>query len=329
MNSFGRIFRLTIFGESHGEYVGVVIDGCPAGLSIGKDLFMEDLKRRQGGAEGTTSRKESDIPLLKSGIFNGKTTGAPILILFENRDVRPGDYSEFRRLPRPGQADFTAYRKFGGFNDYRGGGNFSGRLTAGLVAAGVVAKALIAPVEVKARLMEAGGSDNVVAAVREAVEEGDSVGGLVECRVTGLPVGMGEPFFDSVESLVSHMIFSIPGVKAIEFGAGFVSAGMRGSSYNDGILNLDGTTATNNAGGVNGGITNGNEVCFRVAARPTATITKSQRTVDLETGKAAQLSARGRHDACIALRMPVIVEAATAVVFADLMLLEQERGRVV
>lgn len=318
MNSFGRVFRVSIFGESHGDGVGVVIDGCPAGLSLTTDLFVSDLARRMSGAEGTTARKEPDIPMIKSGLFNGKTTGAPILIAFENRDVKSGDYDEIRRLPRPGQADFTAFRKYGGYNDYRGGGHFSGRLTVGLVAAGVLGKAVISPVHVEARLIRVGGSEEITDTVRQATAEGDSVGGIVECRATGLPIGLGEPFFDSVESLISHMVFSIPGIKGIEFGAGFASASMRGSQCNDPILTAEGRTSTNNAGGINGGITNGNDLLFRVAVRPTATIARSQQTIDLETGEPAELRARGRHDACIALRMPVIVEATAAIVLADL-----------
>ncbi len=229
---------------------------------------------------------------------------------------------------RPGQADLTAWVKFGGFNDYRGGGAFSGRLTIGLVAAGIVAKKLIRPVEVAAVLLEAGGSIDIEGSVAAALSEGDSVGGVIECRAAGLPPGLGEPFFDSVESLVSHLAFSIPGIKGIEFGAGFAGSRMRGSAYNDPIVSSTGETATNNAGGINGGITNGNALVFRVAVRPTASISKPQAYIDMETGKSRKLSVSGRHDACFALRAPVIVEAATATVIADLMLLEQKISRI-
>jgi chorismate synthase len=322
MNSFGRLFRIGISGESHGECVAVVIDGCPAGVALSPADFLYDLERRRGGKPGTTGRAEEDAPLIKSGLFKGYTTGAPVLILFENRDVDSTAYEAIKMTPRPGHADFTAHRKYRGFNDYRGGGHFSGRLTAALVASGVVAKKLIHPALVTATLVEAGGNANMDAAVRCAVEEGDSVGGLVECRVTGLPVGLGEPFFDSVESLISHAVFSIPGIKGIEFGAGFRCAGMKGSLYNDPLIDLSGRTATNNAGGIHGGITNGNDLLFRVAVKPTSSISLPQRTVNLADGERTSISVGGRHDACIALRIPVIVEAAAAVVLADLLRIE-------
>lgn len=329
MNAFGRLLRISIFGESHGDCVGIVIDGCPAGLSLPPDDFVADLARRKSGMPGTTARREDDLPLFKSGIFEGKTTGAPIVILFANRDVDSGAYDEMRRMPRPGHADLTARQKFGGFNDYRGGGHFSGRLTVSLVAAGVVAKKLIHPVSVEATVTEAGGSADIAGAVQKALKENDSIGGIVECRVKGLAPGLGEPFFDSVESLISHAVFSIPGIKGIEFGAGFKVGRMRGSECNDEILDLSGKTRTNNSGGINGGITNGNEVVFRVSVRPTSTISRPQRTIDLETGEPRELVARGRHDACIALRVPVIIEAVTACVLADLMCMEQKTGRTV
>lgn len=329
MNSFGRIFRITILGESHGECVGIVIDGCTAGLPLLSQGFHEDLKRRRGGRQGTTARKEQDIPLIKSGLFNGKTTGAPILILFENQDVNSIDYENIRYTPRPGHADLVAFQKYSGFNDYRGGGHFSGRLTTGLVAAGVIAKQLIKPVKVEGTLIEAGGFKDIDHAVQTAIENKNSIGGIVECRVIGLPAGLGEPFFDSVESLISHIAFSIPAVKGIEFGAGFLCAQMRGSECNDEIMNSKGKTRTNNAGGINGGITNGNEIYFKVAVKPTSSIPRSQHTIDLRTGESAELSVTGRHDACIALRMPVIIEAVTAIVLADLMLMEQKVERVI
>jgi len=249
--------------------------------------------------------------------------------MFENRDVRPEDYTSYRETPRPGHADFVALEKSGGYADLRGGGHFSGRLTVGLVAAGVVAKKLIAPVAVEATLVSAGGSENIEGAVIAAQKAGDSIGGIIEARARRLPVGLGEPFFDSVESVLSHLLFAIPGVKGIEFGAGFASAAMRGSVYNDVIVNKSGKTRTNHSGGINGGLTNGNDLVFRVAVRPTASIARAQRTINLRTGKAAPLTIRGRHDVCLALRLPVIVEAATAVGLADLLLLEQRIPRIV
>jgi chorismate synthase len=325
MNSFGRLFRISIFGESHGECVGILIDGCPAGLPLSDTEFFHDLERRKGGTKGTTPRKESDIPLIKSGIFNGKTTGMPILVIFENKDIDSSAYERIRYTPRPGHADFVAFQKYGGFNDYRGGGHFSSRLTSGLVAAGVIAKKLIDPVKVEARLIEAGGSKDIEGAVETAIQNKDSIGGVVECRVSGAPVGLGEPFFDSVESLIGHMVFSVPAVKGIEFGAGFAGSRMTGSAHNDEILNLQGRTKTNNAGGVNGGITNGNDVFFRVAVKPTSSIARPQSTVDIRSGQTVPLSVTGRHDTCIAIRIPVIIEAVTAIIFADLMLIHNRQ----
>ncbi|OPY71650.1 MAG: Chorismate synthase [Syntrophorhabdus sp. PtaU1.Bin002] len=328
MNAFGRLFRISILGESHGPCVGILVDGCPAGLPINEGEFASDLERRRGGRKGTTPRKEADVPYLKTGVFNGKTTGMPLLILFENKNTDSEAYERIKFTPRPGQADFVAFQKFGGFNDYRGGGHFSGRLTAGLVAAGVIAKKVLAPITVEARLTEAGGSSDIEKSVDAAIEKQDSIGGIVECVVAGLPIGLGEPFFDSVESLISHIVFSIPAVRGIEFGTGFAAARMRGSEHNDELLSSDGRTKTNNAGGVNGGITNGNDVRFRVAVKPTSSISTIQHTIDTRSGEPVDLSVGGRHDVCIALRMPVIVEAAAAIVFADLMLMEHRRERI-
>jgi chorismate synthase len=328
MNSFGRLFRISIFGESHGESVGIVIDGCPAGISLKHADFSADFSRRRSGAKGTTPRRESDIPRIMSGLFNEHTTGAPILIIFENTNTRPKDYSQLKDIPRPGHADFTAGMKFGGYQDYRGGGHFSGRLTLGLVAAGVIAKKVIDPVEVTASILEAGGSRDIEAAVDHAVEARDSIGGIVECRINHVPVGLGEPFFDPVEALISHIIFSIPATKGIEFGSGFHAAKMKGSEHNDNIISTDGTTDTNHAGGINGGITNGNQVLFRVAVKPTSSIQQVQRTMNLRSGRLEELAVEGRHDTCIALRVPVVVEAAAAVVMADLMLQAQQADRV-
>jgi chorismate synthase len=329
VNTFGRLFRVTMFGESHGPSIGVLVDGCPAGLSLSTDDFLTDLERRKSGRLGTTARREVDRPSILSGLFKGTTTGAAILILFENRDVDSAAYENLKRTPRPGQADFVAFRKYGAFNDYRGGGIFSGRLTAGLVAAGVIAKKLIQPVTVQARLVEAGGSPEIDGAIEGAIARNDSIGGIIECRARHLPVGLGEPLFDSAESLLGHLLFSIPGIKGIEFGAGFAAARMTGSEYNDEILSLDGRTKTNNAGGINGGISNGNELLLRAAIRPTASISRKQVTVDLETGERRDLVVGGRHDVCFAVRVPVIVEAATALAIADMMLLEQRIPRII
>ncbi|ODN30016.1 chorismate synthase [Fervidobacterium thailandense] len=332
MNSFGRVFRVSIFGESHGPVVGVVIDGVPAGIPLGVNDFRTDMLRRRAGKLGTTKRVDRDEPCIQSGVFDGRTTGAPVTITFPNEDVRPSDYEEIRYLPRPGHADMTARQKYWGFNDYRGGGHFSGRLTAGLVAAGVVAKKVIRPIKVHAYIEEIGGTRTGYAKLLEELERaGDSVGAVVRCSVRSVPVGLGEPFFDSVESLLAHALFSIPGVKGIEFGAGFACARMRGSEFNDEIIDTNGRTATNNSGGLNGGITNGNEIVLRLAVRPTASISLPQRTVDLRTGERTELRVRGRHDVCIALRFPPIVEAMVAITLADLLLIRYgyERWQVI
>ena len=336
MNSFGRIFRVNIFGESHGESVGVNIDGCPAGLPLTVEDFLEDIERRKGGTQkGTTPRKEDDIPVFKSGIFNNKTTGAPITILFENKNTRSADYEKQRAVPRPGHADFVAHKKFVGFEDYRGGGHFSGRLTVGLVAAGVIAKRLLLTCEsetkmnVHASILEIGGETDLEKGLQKAIDAKDSIGGIVECRVDGLPVGLGEPFFDSVESVLSHAVFAIPAVRGVEFGTGFAAAKMFGIDHNDAIESENGKTKTNHAGGVVGGITNGNELVFRIAIKPTSSTPKEQQTLNWETGQVEPFSVKGRHDLCIALRVPVVLEAITAMVLADLLLLEQHIKRIV
>lgn len=329
MNSFGRIFRISIFGESHGESVGFVIDGCPAGLPLTVADFLPDLERRKGGIQkGTTPRQEEDLPIFKSGIFNNKTTGAPITILFENKNVRSSDYEKQRAIPRPGHADFVARKKFGGFEDYRGSGHFSGRLTVALVAAGVIAKKLLGKIKVESKILEIGGEVDLDKGLQKAIDSKDSIGGIIECRVNGLPIGLGEPFFDSAESLLSHIIFAIPAVRGIEFGTGFAAAKMFGSQHNDAIENMSGKTRTNHAGGIVGGLTNGNELVFRIAVKPTSSTPKEQTTLNWETEKLEATSVKGRHDLCIALRVPVILEAVTAVVLADLLLLEQRIKRV-
>ena len=329
MNSFGRIFKVHIFGESHGESVGLVIDGCPAGLSLTPEDFTIDIERRKGGQKkGTTPRKEDDIPIFKSGVFNNKTTGAPLAILFENKNTRSGDYEKQRAVPRPGHADFVANRKFGGNEDFRGGGHFSGRLTVCLVAAGVIAKKLLNAIEVKASILEIGGETDVDKGLQRAIDAKDSIGGIVECSVSGLPVGLGEPFFDSVESVLSHAVFAIPAVRGIEFGTGFAAAKMFGSEHNDSIENVSGKTTTNHAGGVVGGITNGNDLVFRIAIKPTSSTPKEQNTLNWDSGTVESFSVKGRHDLCIALRVPVVLEAVTAVVIADLLFLEQNIKRV-
>ena len=324
MNSFGTIFKLSIFGESHGSCVGIVIDGVPAGINLCVEDFLQDIERRKGGLQkATTPRLEEDLPILKSGIFNNKTTGSPLTILFENNNIKSNDYEKQRDIPRPGHADFVAHKKFSGFEDYRGGGHFSGRLTLCLVAAGVVAKKIINQINVRAKIIEIGGEIDIEKGIQKAIENNDSVGGIVECVVSGLPIGLGEPFFNSVESLISHIVFSIPAVKGIEFGNGFAATKLFGSQNNDAIIDENGTTKTNNAGGVVGGLTNGNNLVFRVAIKPTSSTPKQQQSFNTATNTIENFVINGRHDLCIALRVPVVIEAVTAIVVADLMMLNK------
>ena len=328
MNSFGRNFRISVFGESHGEMIGVVIDGVPAGISIGVEDFAEDLLRRKAGARGTTPRIEGDIPRIVSGIHDDITTGAPLTIVVANENTKSDDYSLFRNIPRQGHADFLAQAKHNFYNDVRGGGHFSGRMTLPLVAAGVVAKRVLEDnfmseeegFSLSARLVEVGGStdsDAWPALIDGAMAEGDSLGGIIECVCKGVDVGYGEPMFDSMESQIAHLAFSVPGVRGVEFGDGFRAAGMKGSEHNDCYIDSEGHTATNGAGGINGGITNGNPIVFRVAIKPTSSISKVQRTYDFIKEEMVDFSVPGRHDTCIALRCPVIIEAITAIVLAD------------
>lgn len=329
MNSFGRRFRVAIFGESHGPYVGVTIDGVRPGIELSEEDFLEDIARRKTGAKGTSSRTEEDKPIFVSGLYQGFTTGAPLTIVFENKNVKPSDYEDVLEVPRPGHADYVAYLKYDGCNDPRGSGHFSGRLTLPIVAAGVVAKKnfeflVYGRYEIKASIVELGGTKDSKkwdALLDEVIEDGDSLGAVVECKAK-VPAGLGEPFWDSVESLISHAIFAIPGVRGVEFGDGFTASAMRGLEHNDPYgHNLIPTK--NGAGGVNGGITNGAELCFRVAFKPTSSISKVQKTYNIEKEIIESVSIKGRHDACFALRTPVVVEAMTAIVLLDLTLLSQ------
>ena len=323
MNSIGTIFRISIFGESHGPAIGVVIDGCPAGIEIRPDDFLPDLKRRQSGSAGTTPRREPDIPEILSGVVNNHTTGAPVTLITRNSDTISSDYDQFKAVPRPGHADFVAGKKYRGFPDMRGSGHFSGRITWGLVATGVVAKKINPEAEISARLISAGGSHNFEEAIKRAIELNDSIGGIIECKVANVPACLGEPFFNSFESVLSHLIFSIPAIKGIEFGAGFAAASMNGSRHNDPFINADGKTASNNSGGINGGITNGNDLIFRVVVKPTSSTGVEQTSYNFTEKKMEVLKVRGRHDTCIALRMPVIVEAVTAIAMADLLMIDR------
>ena len=350
MNTFGRKFRVSIFGESHGELIGVVLDGVPAGLEVSEQDFEQDILRRKSGAKGTTPRMEEDKPQIVSGVFEGHTTGAPLTIVFRNNNTHSSDYEQFAAMPRPGHADLTAAIKWDDCQDPRGSGHFSGRLTLPIVAAGVVAKKGLAdatilddaPVsEINARIVQLGGVDfstrpsaslemtkgplemteEAQRVLDQAIKDGDSIGAVVECVVPEIDLGYGEPFWDSVESVISHAIFSIPGVRGIEFGDGFKAAAMRGSEHNDPI-GPDGRPLKNGAGGVNGGITNGAPIVFRVAFKPTSSISRPQQTFNFQTGEMDTLAVKGRHDVCFALRAPVIVEAMTAIALADLVSLK-------
>jgi chorismate synthase len=318
MNQFGTNFRLSIFGESHGAGVGITLDGIPPGIPLKLEDFTKDILRRKAGAKGTTPRIEKDAPSFLSGVFNEHTTGAPLTIWFENTNTRSKDYSKLKTHHRPGHADFTAEKKYKGFQDFRGGGHFSGRLTLCLVAAGVVAKKILDDdINVSAKLIEAGGNSNIEDAINNAIETHESIGGIIESTTTGLPVGIGEPFFNSVESIIAHLVFAVPATKGVEFGSGFEAAKMTGSQHNDNFIDEKGTTETNNAGGINGGITNGNPFVFRVAIKPTSSIFKGQQTYNKESGKVEELKIVGRHDVCIALRAPVVIEAISAIGLAD------------
>lgn len=350
MNTIGRKFRISIFGESHGELIGVVMDGVPAGLELSEADFEQDILRRKSGAKGTTPRIEADLPKIVSGIYEGHTTGAPLTVTFQNTNTHSSDYELFAAMPRPGHADLTAALKWDDCQDPRGGGHFSGRLTLPVVAAGVVAKKILADATildetpftgVSARIVELGGkilhfvqndtaevqSDNGKmpeewqAAIDEAIKEGDSLGAVIECVVPNIDPGYGEPFWDGLEAVLAHAIFSIPGVRGLEFGDGFEAARMKGSEHNDPI-GEDGRPLKNGAGGANGGITNGAPISFRVAFKPTSSIRKAQQTFNFQTGEMDTLEVPGRHDVCFALRAPVVVEAMTAITLADLVLMK-------
>ena len=363
MSCFGKTFRMTLFGESHGKVVGTVVDGCPAGLPLGLEDIQQELDRRRPGGHLASARNEKDIVRIFDGTFNDRTAGGPIVMAICNEDVDSSWYFENRYLPRPGHSDYTAFEKYMGFNDFRGGGFFSGRMTAGIVMAGAIAKKLLARsgIKIAAHVVQIGcvkadsasrgkmttadledlaedasssavscadkgKSDLMVAEIERAISSGDSLGGKIECIATGLPVGVGEPVFDSIESVIAHGILSIPAMKGIEFGSGFDLCGMRGSEANDAFLVDNGRvrTKTNNSGGVLGGITDGMPLVFRVAAKPTPSISKLQESIDLRTMERADMRIGGRHDPCIAVRAVPVIEAMTAICIADLMIIAQK-----
>lgn len=321
-NSFGKNFKIDIYGGSHTESLGVIISGVPAGIALTEADFEADLSRRRSGAKGTTPRKEGDVPHIVSGTEAGVTTGETLEVVFYNENTRSGDYDRLKNHPRPSHADLTARHKYGEDFDLRGGGIFSGRMTLLLVAAGVVAKK-ITKAEYTSRITELGGCrdnskfDEIVAAAHRT---GDSVGGVIECTVTGAGRDLGEPFFDSVESVAAHLLFSVPAVKGVEFGSGFAGVALSGSERNDRIIDAEGRTATNHEGGINGGITNGNPIVVRVAIKPTPSIAQPQDTYNFVSQSIEPLTIGGRHDACIVLRASVVIEAVMAIALAELKL---------
>ena len=320
MNHIGRLFQINIYGESHGKGVGILLDGVKPGIPLTEEDFLQDLSRRKSGGLGTTPRIEADEIHIVSGVFNGYTTGAPILLAFDNTNTKSKDYSNLIDQPRPSHADYTAHIKYDGYNDYRGGGHFSGRLTLGLVSAGVVAKKMLPNVIFHTSLTNLNGCEDqskFQTILKETVENHDSVGGIVTLTATGVGVGIGEPYFDSLESTISHLIFSVGGVKGIEFGVGFSGASLKGSEFNDRIIDRDGKTDTNNNGGINGGISNGNPIVVKVFVKPTPSIGKPQDTFDFREDKVKKLEIEGRHDAAIILRGMVVLEACLAIALCD------------
>lgn len=325
MNSYGTLFKVTLYGESHQEAIGVVIDGIPAGIEINESKITEDLIKRQAGAIGTTTRIEPDLFKITSGVFKGYSTGSPIHLMIENVNTRSKDYEHLINQPRPGHADFVSNVKYKGFQDYRGGGRFSGRLTAALVAAGAIAKMVI-PFELSNQLVQVGtlkDMSKIDAYLEGIAKDGDSVGGLIEVKATNMIVGLGEPFFNKLDAEIAKMMFSIPAVKGVEIGTGFKGLEMKGSSFNDEFIDETGKTKTNHSGGVSGGISNGNDLIVKVMIKPTSSIQRPQETYSFETNQKEILQIGGRHDVCIARRAGIVLENALALVLADLYLISK------
>ena len=352
-NSIGKEFTITTFGESHGKIIGAVVDGCPAGLSISEADIQKDLDRRiPTEPKIVSARNEKDIARILSGLFNGLTTGAPIALMVENRDVDSSPYETIKDLPRPGHADYPARIRYGGFNDYRGGGRFSGRVTVALIVAGAIAKKLLSQFNVdvlayttaigkvqtdkkfsaeeirknryiaSTRCPDLACSEKMEEAIMEARKEGESIGGIVECIALNVPVGVGEPMFDSLDADLAKALFNVPAVKAVEFGLGFEIAELTGSESNDAyiIQQKEIVTTTENMGGVLGGLSNGMPIMMRIAIKPTPSISKDQKTVNLSTMKEANLNIKGRHDPCVVPKAVPAIESAVAITLADHMI---------
>jgi len=350
-NTFGQSVSVTLFGESHGDVIGAVIDGLAPGIDIDKDYIASRLALRRPAGKISTSRVEKDEFRIVSGVFSGKTTGTPLCVMIPNENTSSADYEATRALARPSHADYTAYEKYHGFEDYRGGGHFSGRLTAPLVAAGAIAETALMSkgIVLGTHISRCAGIDDrkfgdikkdidflstaafpvldgkagekMTAKILEAAKDGDSVGGVLECAVIGMPAGVGEPWFDSVESVLSHALFSIPAVKGVQFGDGFALSDMHGSEANDAFRVENGKviTKTNHNGGINGGITNGMPIVFSVAVKPTPSIFKTQETVDFIKGENAEITINGRHDPAIVHRARAVVDAVTALTLCDML----------
>ncbi len=322
MNQFGSLYRITLYGESHQQAIGVVIDGVPPGTVIDRAMIAEDLKRRNPPLIGTTPRKEPDEVIITSGVVNGIATGSPIHAMIENKNVRSQDYDHLKAQPRPGHADFVANKKYGGFHDPRGGGRFSGRLTAPLVMAGSIAKMFL-PYTFSHRLVQVGAltdMDQLDDYLSEIAAAGESVGGIIEVRIDDVPIGIGEPMFQKLDAQLAAMMFSIPAVKGVEIGTGFSGITMTGSDFNDRFVSETGQTASNHAGGVTGGLSNGNPILINVFVKPTSSIAKPQETYAYDTASIRTLAVKGRHDVCIARRAGIVLENAAAIVLADLTL---------
>ena len=352
---FGERIRISVFGQSHGPKIGCVLDGLPAGEEVDEEALYRYMARRAPGKTGATARRETDLPHIVSGLMEGKTCGAPLCVLIDNADAHSGDYAQFQDIPRPGHADYPAHVKWNGFQDYRGGGHFSARLTAPVCAAGGILAQMFARrgIMIGAHVLRAGTaqdtpfdpmnvSDQELSLLAERYPQtlseqagqemllqaekaralGDSIGGVVECAVLHLPAGLGEPMFDGLENRLAQAVFAVPAVKGLEFGEGFAAAGLTGSVNNDAYRMKDGrvTLSSNHAGGILGGLSTGAPVIFRAAFKPTPSIAQPQLSVSLSRGENAELSIRGRHDPCVALRAAPCVEAAAAIALADFIL---------
>lgn len=325
MNEFGKLFKVNIYGESHNNSVGVLIDGIPAGINLTEEDFLHDLSLRKPQKSSQTARVEADYPIIESGLFNSYTTGTPMLIRFENSNTQSKDYQNLSTHPRPGHADFVMKEKYHGFNDYRGGGHTSGRLTVGIVAAGVVAKK-ITNFSYKTELVKLGNLTDMSKKeeyLEEIANNKDSVGGIVRITVKNVPIGLGEPYFYSLESAVSQILYSIGAVKGVSFGIGFEGCNLLGSKFNDLIVTEDGKTLTNNNGGINGGVSNGNDIVINVFVKPTPSIYKPQETFEFVSKEIKTLEIKGRHDSAIVERAMIVLENAVSVALCDLYLLHR------